>query len=454
MAAIYSEFLLDKFVNEFQEAEKEKKFKPQKLTDLKDDLHEINDALVEHIGLAEDRRGNGKASATRTGKDLWIRYKTRRRLRSIRDKLQKIAPADLLADEEDTITSEVLVIKKDNLINIDLSEYHGLDDQKVKIENLLCESVGNKAIGIVGMGGTGKSALAQKVIFSSRVEQLFELILWIDLSKAMGSEKKYECISVTKDDVEKINCELNLSGLLTETFLEPQKKCLVVLDGVWHAIDGFDTLIEGILDGPIKGSVIVTSRLLQVVKKLLPEEKNYFYLHTMQPLSREDCWCIFEDSIERKYFIHSKDEILLEMKDEILDNCEGLPLAVKTLAEIISIQIWKQSSINYLQLSTQEIWLRVDVHDHHTLTMIRDYISKSIGPVNAFGDNSILHTRMDPFILWKECGHFYFTEITSINEEQDGSDIFGPDYERVYLSVLETVANGMRKLKQNQKLGE
>ncbi|KAL2468759.1 Disease resistance RPP13-like protein 4 [Forsythia ovata] len=361
MADIYSEFLLDKFVNEFQEAEKvwpnlpllnnfkeifnilqEKKFKPQKLIDLKDDLHEINDALVEHIGLAEDRRGNGKASATRTGKDLWIRYKTRRRLRSIRDKLQKIAPADLLADEEDTITSEVLVIKKDNLINIDLSEYHGLDDQKVKIENLLCESVGNKAIGIVGMGGSGKSALARKVIFSSRVEHLFELILWIDLSKAMGSEKKYQCISVTKDDVEKINCELNLGGLLTETFLEPQKKCLVVLDGVWHAIDGFNTLIEGILDGPIKGSVIVTSRLPQVVKKLLPEEKNYFYLHTMQPLSRDDCWCIFEDSIERKNFISSKVEILLEMKDEILDNCEGLPLAVKTLAEIISIQICKQ----------------------------------------------------------------------------------------------------------------
>ncbi|KAL2471942.1 Uncharacterized protein Adt_40078 [Abeliophyllum distichum] len=274
MAAIYSEFLLDKFVNEFQEAEKVR-------------ISAQNALIIEHIGLAEVRRGNGKTSATRTGTDLWIRYKTWRRLCSIRDNLQKIAPADLLADEEDTITSEVLVIKKDNLIYIDLSEYHGLDDQNVKIENLLCESVGNKAIGIVGMGGSGKSALARKVIFNSRVEQLFELIWWIDLSKAMGSEKKYQCISVTKGDVKKNNCELNLSGLLTETFLDPQKKCLVVFDGVWHATDGFDTLIKGILDGPIKGSVIVTSRLPQVVKKTIAcREKLLLFAYNAAPLKR------------------------------------------------------------------------------------------------------------------------------------------------------------------------
>ncbi|KAL2486829.1 putative late blight resistance proteinR1A-10 [Abeliophyllum distichum] len=106
MATIYSEFLLQKFVNEFQETEKvcpdlslltnfkeicnilqNKKLSRQHLIDMKDDLHEINDALVERIGLAEDRRGKGKALSIRSGKELWHFYKTRHRLCA---KLQKM----------------------------------------------------------------------------------------------------------------------------------------------------------------------------------------------------------------------------------------------------------------------------------------------------------------------------------------------------------------------------
>ncbi|KAL2470637.1 NB-ARC domain-containing protein [Abeliophyllum distichum] len=106
MATIYSEFLLQKFVNEFQETEKvcpdlslltnfkeicnilqNKKFSRQHLIDMKDDLHEINDALVERIGLAEDRRGKRKALSIHSGKELWHFYKTRHRLCA---KLQKM----------------------------------------------------------------------------------------------------------------------------------------------------------------------------------------------------------------------------------------------------------------------------------------------------------------------------------------------------------------------------
>ncbi|KAL2474834.1 NB-ARC domain-containing protein [Abeliophyllum distichum] len=172
MATIYSEFLLQKFVNEFQETEKvcpdlslltnfkeicnvlqNKKFSRQHLIDMKDDLHEINDALVERVGLAEDRRGKGKALSIRSGKELWRFYKIRHRLCAIRDKLQKME-----AVEGEVMTSQVLVIKKENLLEKKNSEDHGLDDQMVKIENLLCQNVGNKAIGIVGMCGSGKSA--------------------------------------------------------------------------------------------------------------------------------------------------------------------------------------------------------------------------------------------------------------------------------------------------------
>ncbi|KAL2469082.1 putative late blight resistance protein-like protein R1A-10 [Forsythia ovata] len=117
---------------------------------------------------------------------------------------------ELGVEEHAAITSQVLLIEREALKWINLSEHHGLDEQTEKIANLMCETEGNTAIGILGGGGSGKSALARKVFFSSRVEQLFELVLLVDLSNAMGSEKKYECISVEKDNVEKIYCGFDL----------------------------------------------------------------------------------------------------------------------------------------------------------------------------------------------------------------------------------------------------
>ncbi|KAL2468995.1 putative late blight resistance protein-like protein R1A-10 [Forsythia ovata] len=228
----------------------------------------------------------------------WLLIRTWSKLREIRKKLREMR---YLRIDEHEITSQVLVIKREALRWINLSEYHGLDEQTEKIENRICETEGNIAIGIVGMSGSGKSALARKVFFRSRVEELFELMLWVDLSNAMGSEKKYECISVEKDGAKKIYCGFDLCGLLTEPFLYPPRKCLIVLDGVRHAIEGLDTFIQEILDGPVNGSVIVTSTRVEATKKLLPDKKNS-YLHPIEPLREEDCWRIFEDSTGRKKF--------------------------------------------------------------------------------------------------------------------------------------------------------
>ncbi|KAL2469003.1 Uncharacterized protein Fot_50579 [Forsythia ovata] len=91
-----------------------------------------------------------------TVKDIWLFIKIWHRLCTIREKLQKME-ANSIAAAEDAITSRVLMIDREAIICIDLYNYRRLDDQKVKIDNFLSN---NRAIGMVGMGGTGKSALA------------------------------------------------------------------------------------------------------------------------------------------------------------------------------------------------------------------------------------------------------------------------------------------------------
>ncbi|KAL2500573.1 putative disease resistance protein RGA1 [Forsythia ovata] len=358
MATIYSEFLLHKFVNDFQEEEKvrvdlplktnfkeicnilqKKKFIPQDLIEMKEWLYAINDALAECNRIAEDRLAKRRLAPTRTGKDLWYLYKTGQRLSRIRDKLHNMDEAV----EEEAITSQVLLIHNENMM-----DYRAYNPQNNKFNNLLSQTKGNCAIGILGMSGSGKSNLALGIFLNSTMKEVFELMLWVDLSKAMDSEQKYECISVKRKndfDFEKISSNscsgIELCRLLNEDFLNPPRKCLVVFDGVWHVIDGLNSLIEEILNSPMNGSVIITSKSPGVVKKLLPKEKSY--LHNIEHLSRDDCWNLFWHSIRSKFFIDNDlENEILKMKDEILDRCDGLPLAVKTLAEIISIQIWKK----------------------------------------------------------------------------------------------------------------
>ncbi|KAL2468747.1 putative late blight resistance protein-like protein R1A-10 [Forsythia ovata] len=385
----HSEHLINKFLNNFREAEEEypdlpllvdlqeiansldvKKLNPEMLMERRDCLYDLIDALNQCINMANERGRRRKALIGRKILSLpglvkypWQVIRTQIKLKEIRKKLCEMR---VLRIDEHEITSQVLMIKREALRWINLSEYHGLDEQKEKIENRICETEGNIAIGIVGMSGSGKSALARKVIFSSRVEQLFELMLWVDLSNAMGSETNYECISVEKDKVGEICCGFNLFKILTHRYLHSPRKCLIVLDGVRHGIKGLDTFIQGILDGPVNGSVIVTSTRVEATKKLLPVEKNS-YLHPIEPLGEEDCWRIFEDSIGRKFFScidsigdletlifgseefpesSDKTENLSKMKNEILNRCDGLPLAVKTLAEIIPLQLWTKEDLD------------------------------------------------------------------------------------------------------------
>ncbi|KAL2490317.1 NB-ARC domain-containing protein [Abeliophyllum distichum] len=458
MVDAHSEHLINKFLNNFGEAEEEypdlpllvdlqeiansldvKKLNPEMLMERRDCLYDLIDALNQCINMANERGRRRKAligskilSLPGLVKYPWLLIKTRSKLKEIRKKLWKMR--DLRIDEHE-ITSQVLVIERKALNWIYLSEYHGLDEQTEKIENRICETEGNIAIGIVGMSGSGKSALARKVFFRSRVEELFELMLWVDLSNAMGSEKKYECISVEKDGAEKIYCGFDLCGLLTEPFLYPPRKCLIVLDCVRHAIEGLNTFIQGILDGPVNGSVIVTSTRVEATKILLPVEKNS-YLHPIEPLREEDCWRIFEDSIGIKFFSYfdsigavktmrfHREELspwrteISKMKNEILNRCNGLPLAVKILAEIIPLQLWKKyfsERDERVEDIRCEIKFTVDVHDYYTLNKIRHELYDLFFADLFSAEESIIFTvSYNPFVLLQKLGSPYFVEVIDV----------------------------------------
>ncbi|XP_039163592.1 putative disease resistance RPP13-like protein 1 [Eucalyptus grandis] len=217
--------------------------------------------------------------------------------------------------------------------------------EKMEILELLTEEendracVDPKVIPIVGMGGLGKTALAQQVYNDDRVSDYFDVKAWACVSD------DFDVLAITKKILETTNGHLSCEGKdldwLHEKLKEhlARKKFLVVLDDVWNENYGNWTILMKPFQLGAKGSkIIVTTRNFRVAE--IARARPY----TLKPLSQDACMTLFTfHALGARNFDHHPDLEVLGMK--IVDKCRGLPLAVKTLAGLLSFNFnphdWK-----------------------------------------------------------------------------------------------------------------
>ncbi|KAG7950755.1 hypothetical protein I3843_13G132300 [Carya illinoinensis] len=221
---------------------------------------------------------------------------------------------------------------KENIINMMLSnEYDREGDVSV--------------IPIMGMGGLGKTTLAQFVFNDEKIAQHFESRMWIcvtvDFNPTRILKEMIQFHSKVKLDE---SSESHLHSRLLE-FLKGQL-FLLVLHDVWlEDYNRWDQSLLGLLRNGAKGSIVlVTSRITKVVIGTLPP-------YNLSYLSEDDCWSLFSRIVCRN---GSLPENLERIGITIIGKCKGLPLAVKGMAGILinhtdDVNKWKQ-------IQNNEIW--------------------------------------------------------------------------------------------------
>ncbi|XP_057980634.1 probable disease resistance protein At4g19060 isoform X2 [Malania oleifera] len=320
-----------------------------------------------NVAEEEERRAQSKKSSSTTSshcpltREFFFLCKTKRKLRRIKEKLQGVRDVAAAREAESSSSSgSNLVRVLTDFSNFEPSKIHGFTDQIWKIEKWLLETSdeeqGINAIGIVGMGGSGKSTIAQMVFQSEVIRKRFSPMIWVWLSERLNPENIDSRVTIVKQIVEyltpddEIMLESDLAKLLHILFNRlSDKKYLIVFDNVYHSSDWYfnlgcgsqvastHSLSSGLPKGG-GGAIIVNSRLEEVASGMVGEHR----LHHVQPiLDEESCWSIIMDSIEKLDLIGLDDPVLLNMKDEIVDKCSGLPLAAKILGKIISARIEK-----------------------------------------------------------------------------------------------------------------
>ncbi|XP_072962515.1 putative disease resistance protein RGA1, partial [Typha angustifolia] len=231
----------------------------------------------------------------------------------------------------------------------------GRDDEKDNIINKLLSfssaSIRRKfsILAIVGVGGIGKTTLAQFVYNDEKIEKHFNKRIWVCVSNnfnVLSLTKKIHGLVVDKEHT------MDNLDLLQREILESlkSKKILFVLDDVWNVNDreSWGKLLAPFSSVEGGSMVLLTTRMKEITKMMIGTMEPIF----LTGLSGENYWdffkiCAFGDEDPKNY------NKLQDIGKKIVKKLKGSPLAAKTVGGILRNNLDDE---HWEDILNSEIW--------------------------------------------------------------------------------------------------
>ncbi|XP_052486534.1 putative disease resistance RPP13-like protein 1 [Gossypium raimondii] len=207
-------------------------------------------------------------------------------------------------------------------------EYVGRANEKQEMLELLKSnnSDGVCVLSIVGMGGMGKTTLAQLVYNDPSIKESFDHKSWVCVSD------DFDAVNITKTILRSLDADsrdendLNLLQVKLKEKLSG-KRFLLVLDDIWNESYSDWTILRTPFGAGTK--IIVTTRLQKVSSNV--DSVKAFYL---DKLSHHDCLSIFAQHALKGINFDGHLQFK-EIGENIVRRCNGLPLAAKAIGSLL-----------------------------------------------------------------------------------------------------------------------
>ncbi|XP_047325600.1 putative disease resistance protein RGA3 [Impatiens glandulifera] len=297
-----------------------------------------------------------------------FRFKMGRKLRNIRNHLDQIT-----ADWRKFRSSE---INPSNLIGIEVreqthsyvkaSEIVGREnDKRSVVEQLILENSTNaqdnvSVLPIVGLGGLGKTTLVKMVYNDVRISEYFDLKMWVCVSEDFSLKQIIEKILRSTTGERHDHLDMDQIQIHLRTVLD-SKRYLLVLDDVWNDDRNKWTELRDLLVNGSSGSKIIVTTRSKKVATITGTVPAY----NLSGLFEDDCLSLFlKCAFGRDNDFHPK---LAKIGKDIVNKCGGVPLAIKTLGNLLYS---KTDERQWLQIRDNEIW-QIEQKENDILPILR-----------------------------------------------------------------------------------
>ncbi|XP_057744573.1 putative disease resistance protein At3g14460 [Arachis stenosperma] len=215
--------------------------------------------------------------------------------------------------------------------SLDRGNVYGREDDKKALVNMLNDNNDHHlfVFAIVGIGGVGKTTLAQWLYNNAELMEGFDLKAWVCVSE------KFDVVETTRNVIKEISPDTqglehfnSLHRALKEKLLN--KKFFIVLDDVWSDDgDKWSNFMTPFQQNGNKGSIVLLTTREENVASAVQNCRPYF----LKKLSEDYCWSVFAENAS---FPESNGSAALEeIGRKIVRKCDGLPLAAETLGRLL-----------------------------------------------------------------------------------------------------------------------